>query len=87
MDPCVDRDSGPAAASLDDDQHPWRKLPAEGSAQGWISSAAGGRNRPSSPLSLTGNLAERSSPSRLHFVAQNRRGLDRSGLFYKPWLI
>src|SRR5881397_3358627 len=32
-----------------------------------------------SPLSLTGNLAERSSPSRVRFAAQNWRALDRSG--------
>ena len=36
-----DRDSGPAAAPLDDDQHPRRELSTEGAAAGWALTGAG----------------------------------------------
>ena len=78
-----DRDSGPATTPLDDDQHSRGELSVERPKEGWLISAGRGRSGPASPLSLPRNLAERSSPSRLRFAAQNRRGLDRSGPFYE----
>jgi hypothetical protein len=41
------------------------------------------RQPTASPLSLHRHLPERSSPSRVRFVAQNRRALDHSGPFRK----
>src|SRR5579864_8448200 len=78
-----DSDFGSAAASFDNDQHSRGELSFERPQEGWVIPTAGGRSGPASPLSLPRNLAERSSLSRLHFVAQNQRGLDCSGPFYE----
>ena len=78
-----DGDSGSVAAPFDNHQHPWRELSIEGSKEGRFVSAAGGGRRPIGSLSFARKLAERSSPSRLRCAAQNQRGLDCSGPFYK----
>ena len=51
------------------------------SPQGRSVSTSGRGQRTNCPLSLTGNVAERSSPARVSFAAQNRRALARSGPF------
>jgi len=61
------------------DHDSWCELPAEGPRL--ICLREHTNKRRSGPFSLNGYFMERSSPSRLLFVAQNQRGLDRSGPF------
>ena len=71
------------AASLNHDQHSWGEPPAQKDRRkaGLFTREEDQQAERLAPFSLTRNLAERSSPSRLHFLAQNWRGLDRSGPF------
>ena len=59
------------------------ELPAEGRS---VPPAERGQ-RAIGSLSFTGDFAERSSPSRVRYAAQNQRALDCSGPFHRGYLI
>ena len=63
-----------------EDQNPRRELPVEGPAKGGLVPANGRRQRTKRPLSLTGYLAERSSPASVRFAAQGQRALPAPGV-------